>query len=242
MPRSELVQSLLRGLDILKLISSRPEGMSLAELSAVTGLKKPTIHNLLRTLIARDMAARGANNRFTAGNALAELASSRQQQQRTQKIESALLALQKLFPGHTITVSTVRGESICCIKRVSPDLPGVVQSPLERLFMPYSSVSAIALQAAAKPEQVIELENCYPFEEFGIGKWGSCENFERHKKDVLEKGYCEQQLEKHYSLAFIMPDFLVLGFSTNGKVPAFAAFTAAAEKFRRSVWGSAAGQ
>ena len=32
MPRSELVQSLLRGLDILKLISSKPEGMRLNEL------------------------------------------------------------------------------------------------------------------------------------------------------------------------------------------------------------------
>ena len=242
MPRSELVQSLLRGLDILKLISSRLEGMSLAELSAATGLKKPTIHNLLRTLIARDMAARGANNRFTAGSALAELADSGQQQERNRKIENALLVLQKLFPGHIITVSTVRGESVCCIKRVSPDCPGVVQSPQERLFMPDSSVSAIALQAAAKPEQITGLESRYAFEEFGMGKWGSRENFERHKKEVLAKGYCEQQLEKHYSLAFIMPDFLVLGFSINGKAPVFAAFTAAAEKFRRSVWGTPAGQ
>ena len=54
MPHSELVQSLLKGLDLLKLISLKNNGVRLNELAAETGIKKTTLHNLLRTLCARD--------------------------------------------------------------------------------------------------------------------------------------------------------------------------------------------
>ena len=57
MANSDLVQSLLRGLDIVELLAAHPEGMRLNDLADATGLKKPTAHNLLRTLCARDFVA-----------------------------------------------------------------------------------------------------------------------------------------------------------------------------------------
>ena len=76
MPHSELVQSLLRGLDILKLISSKPEGMRLNEIVEATGLNKSTIHNLLRTMAAREFVVKDALNRFTIGPAVVEMGDS----------------------------------------------------------------------------------------------------------------------------------------------------------------------
>ena len=50
MPGNELVQSLVRAIDILSLIAEREEGVRLNELTTLTGIGKTTIHNLLRTM------------------------------------------------------------------------------------------------------------------------------------------------------------------------------------------------
>ena len=64
MPHSELVQSLLKSLDLLKLISLKNSGVRLNELAAETGIKKTTLHNLLRTLCARGFLVKDNANRF----------------------------------------------------------------------------------------------------------------------------------------------------------------------------------
>ena len=71
MANSDLVQSLLRGLDLVEMLADHPEGMYLNDLAARAGLKKPTAHNLLRTLVSRGFAARDEAGRYTAGPALA---------------------------------------------------------------------------------------------------------------------------------------------------------------------------
>ena len=73
MPHSDLVQSLLKGLDILQLISSNPEGMRLNELAGISKLKKPTLHNLLRTLAARDFVIKDPLNRYRIGDTLLQI-------------------------------------------------------------------------------------------------------------------------------------------------------------------------
>ena len=70
MANSDLVQSLLRGLDLVKLLAAHPEGAHLNDLAEATGLKKPTVHNLLRTLCARGFAARDDAGRYVVGPAL----------------------------------------------------------------------------------------------------------------------------------------------------------------------------
>ena len=98
MPHSELVQSLLRGLDILRHISSRPDGMRLNELAAVTGLKKPTLHNLLRTLAARGFVFKDSMNRFNIGHAFYEIAGTGIEAQRLAKAQNIFLELAAEFP------------------------------------------------------------------------------------------------------------------------------------------------
>ena len=237
MPRSELVQSLLRGLEILQLVASKPEGMRLNELVEATSLKKPTVHNLLRTLAAREFVVKDSLNRFSAGPAAAELAQQADKNAIEGKLSSRLLALAELFPGHVITVSTLQGSKIKCLMRVSSDLPGMVQKPAEQYFMPFVSVTAIALQAA-NPELESELEKSFPFEEFGIGKWGSEKRFAQLKTQVLKDGFCCHFTSDRSAVAFIMPDRLALGFSTRQKsVNMLEKYKAAAAEFRSSVWG-----
>ena len=237
MPHSELVQSLLRGLDILKHISTRPDGMRLNELTAVTGLKKPTLHNLLRTLIARGFVFKDNMNRFNIGPALYEISGSGTLTRRQMKAQTIFPSLAEELPGCTITLSNLSVDTVRCLLRISPDAPGELQHPAERYFTPYVMVSSIVLQAVY-PEESVRLEERYPFEEYGVGMWGSQENFSAAKQKVLQDGFCSRISQRTLSLAFAMPECYVLGFSSPVEYKyEIEKYREAASRFRNAVWG-----
>src|SRR5688572_21427757 len=55
MARNELIQSLLRAVDVLELVAQTDRGMTLAEVCTALDMKSSTVHNILRTLVARDI-------------------------------------------------------------------------------------------------------------------------------------------------------------------------------------------
>lgn len=237
MPNSELVQSLLKGLDLLKLVSLKHNGVRLSELALETGMKKPTLHNLLRTLCARGFLVKDEAGFFRIGSAVSEIAENQQTTARRTQAADLCVRLQKKFPGNVITLAALSGPAIRCIFRVSPDRPGELQRPPDRNFMPYVSVSSIVLQAA-NPFEAGLLEERYPFEEFGIGMWGELKKFEAAKEQALKQKYFLRDTGKFISIAFVMPECFTLGFS----FPHVENFCIdnhlkAAEFFRRNVWG-----
>ena len=69
MPNSELVQSLLKGIELLYLLADHSAGLSLSEIAVSSGLKKPAVHNLLRTLSSRGFVDRNEEGRYIIGTA-----------------------------------------------------------------------------------------------------------------------------------------------------------------------------
>ncbi len=237
MANSDLVQSLLRGLELVELLAGHPEGLRLNELAEKTGLKKPTAHNLLRTLCARDFAVGSGDGRYTAGPAFFAAAEQIRRSERLRDAERALLELACRFGGHVLTVATLTPGAVKCVLRVSPDLPGVVQHPESRTFMPYSSASAIVLQST-NPQEAATLESLYPFDEYGVGLWGDAAGFAAVRDRVLrERHFMRMDRNGHVALAFVMPECRSLGFSfqSNGEVK-MDDYRQAAEFFRRRVW------
>ena len=53
MSKGATVQVLDRGLDIVEQLATSEKGMSIQELSAATGLPKPTVHRILATFTQR---------------------------------------------------------------------------------------------------------------------------------------------------------------------------------------------
>ena len=237
MANSDLVQSLSRGLELVELLAGHPEGLRLNELAEKTGLKKPTAHNLLRTLCARNFADRTEDGRYIAGPVFHAAAEQIKRSERTRNAEEALLELADRFDGHVLTVATLTASAVKCVLRVSPDLPGVVQHPESRTFMPYSSASAIVLQSA-NPQEASRLEALYPFDEFGAGLWGDAAGFAAARDQVLrERYFMRTNRNGHVAVAFVMPECHSLGFSfqPNGEVK-MDDYRQAAEFFRRRVW------
>lgn len=231
-----MVQSLLRGVELLKLISSSPDGLRLNELCAAAGLKKSTVHNLMRTLCFCNFAFKDANSRFHIGPAVQEIAEGTPERSKLRHTRSAMQKLRERFPGCTITLAVLAGAEIRCLLRVTPRTPGVVQFPGRRYFMPYVSASAILLQSLY-PERAALLEQQYPFEEYGAGLWGTPENFSAAKERVVQRGFCSRFSKDMVLAAFALPEFHVLGFNfPAGTEPDWEEFKTAVAEFRRAIW------
>lgn len=236
MPNSELVQSLLRGMDILKHISSRTDGMRLNELTAATGLKKPTLHNLLRTLAARGFVFKDSMNRFNIGPALYEIAGTGTLARRQMRAQTIFARLADKAPEAIITLASLSVDNVRCLLRISPDSPGELQRPFERSFTPYVMVSSIVLQAVY-PEEAKQLETRYPFDEYGIGMWGSIENFTAAKARVLQDGFYCRISNNRMSAAFALPEYCALGFCFPvHENPDIEKYRKIAAEFRQLVW------
>ena len=236
MANSDLVQSLLRGLDLLKIISARQEGTRLNELAVLTGMKKPTLHNLLRTLAARGFVVKDEVNRFRLGPGLLEIVSSQRSADRRSRAAGKLRDLAEIFPDSVITLSVLNAGEINSVFRISPDYPGELQQPEDHRFVPYTSASAVVLQAV-HPQKTRHWEAVYPFDEYGAGMWGNVENFKKVISEVSRKKWYSRT-GNSFLIAFAMPGGYALGF----KAPLeqkddVKRFLEAAGSFRKAVWG-----
>ena len=80
MPHNELIQSLLRAMDVIELVAQSERGLSLGEVCNSLKLKQPTAHNLIRTLISRDFVEKTTSPvRYRLGPAVTRLADERQE-------------------------------------------------------------------------------------------------------------------------------------------------------------------
>lgn len=216
MPKSELVQSVLRSMELIRLTASRPDGMKLAELAEAANLQKSTAYNLLRTLCAGGFLCKDSGNVFHLGPGFTELALAANTNPLIQRAEKAILHLHKIFPNDVITLSVML-DGIAHVKlRCSADQPGRIQHPENRTFPPYLTVTSLALYAV-NPQMAAYIEQRFPFEDYGEGMWGSKSNFNRAVNDTLQRGYALRQVEDRFAAAFILPEGFVLGFGGIGQ-------------------------
>lgn len=211
MPKSEMVQSVLKALDLLRAATEAPNGMRLNELAAAVDLKKTTAHNLVRTLCARGFLVKDAANRFVPGVAIRELARHGKNNAVLAEASRQMRELGLCFPAAVITFTELTPAAIACRLRLSPDRPGELQHPLERLHAPYVSVTAVCLQATGS--NAAEFERTFPFQEYGVARWKTNDSFLKEKAAVRRRGYCMQRHLARLAIAFPVPENYALGFS-----------------------------
>ena len=243
MPGSELVQSLLRGLDLLQIAAADPEGLTLSEIAQRAKLQKSTVYNLLRTLCAKGFLEKSSDNRFRRGAALTALVSDGKNAAILERAATALQTVHRKFPKDALVFTALENGTAKVKLRFSPDRPGELQWWANRHFPPYLSVTALALQAA-NPAQSTLIEQQYPFEEYGEALWGNEEVFQEELNKISQQGYCWRQKPGQLSMAFILPCGFVLGFSFCGKEGREDAWhqvelrLEAAKEFQSMVWQS----
>jgi DNA-binding IclR family transcriptional regulator len=202
MPHSELVQSLLRAVDVIELIAQSERGLSLGEVCNSLGLKQPTAHNLIRTLVARDFVEKTSSPvRYRLGSAVIRLAEERAShsvvRQASMIVQDLFERLRAYLPAKlhpeeeaTISFSQHVGGEVVMLLRLRMQRPGVLERP-KRVMSAYQSATPICFQAFWSPEEREEYRRLHPFLEQGVQVWKTRDRFEIFLSRVRALGYAQ---------------------------------------------------
>lgn len=191
MAYNNLVQSVLRGMDIILEIGKSDRGMTLRELSARLNLKIPTLHNLLRTLKARDFIRQCPGEaRYILGPTLFDLTALNCESCLMTEAEKAVRSLfDEMEQKATITFSEQIGGELITILRMSPDQPTMLQKPRRQTLNPYASATALVLHAFGSEEDRQTVQERYPFQDYAGPFVNDLVRFNELAKQVRQHGY-----------------------------------------------------
>lgn len=192
MAGSDLVQSLLKGLDILALAGESDGGVRLSDICEHQGLKASTAHNLVRTLAARSFLTKTEAGRYIPGSAVDELVRRKGESRLMQRAKTVVRRLSDFLPEATVTFAVVEGGDIVVALRMSPDRPGTLQQNRERTFNLYANASGLVLQAFGSDSQLTALRHRFPFQEYGALLWHTQERLREYLDEVRRCGYAER--------------------------------------------------
>ncbi len=215
MAHSDLVQSVAKALDVLKYIASCPDGCKLCDLAAHFGMKPPALHNILRTMTDREFLRKTSGGVYFAGDALQEIASLLPDS--LADCERIMVELRGGYPEATITIAELTPHAVVSRRRISPDEPGLIQIPENRIFPPYCSVTGL-VTLGCSGMSAAEMEARWPFEEFGAPDWQSREALMAAFARCREDGYAVKQADSGLTAAVPLGRGRALGI----KVPVMA--------------------
>ena len=192
MPGNELVQSLVRALDIMESVSRSPSGVRLADVSDELGLNTTTAYNLMRTLAERGYLQKDSLNRYRLGRAVTELLVQERSHILMQSSGTMLLKLASAMPGCVAGVTNLCDNHLRTVLRVSPERRNVLQYPVSMTLPLYSSCTGLAflMQSVYAPG----LFSYWPFEENGANFWKSKENLDAFLEKAREQNFVTMDL------------------------------------------------
>lgn len=215
---SDLVQSVLRSLDILDMIAQSEKGLSLQEICSVLGLKQPTAYNLIRTLVSRNYVERtGSPVRYRLGGAVVRLADDVTNHQLVRRAGEGLRKLyhdivaqipRKLGPGDDVAVSFAQaiGGEIRLLLRVRSDRPDVLTRPMS-LMGPYRSTSSLIYQAYWTPEERAAYRRAHPFAKHAADMWKNTQELDSYLFKIRQQGYASPPIYPEEEFRLSVPVF-----------------------------------
>lgn len=184
MANNNLVNSLLKGLDILTLVGRSENGMRLSGIAELMGLKVPAVHNLIRTLLERGFLEKRNGNLLYIGPVLMDIAGIQQDSSIAKAAEKVLQSLHETLPRGVVVFGVATPREIRQIFRISYDRPRVLQRFSGDCFHLYSSAAGLLGLAFANEVSRLLLEERHPFAEFGLHLWRDRAHLECFLEDV----------------------------------------------------------
>ena len=173
MANSDLVGSVVKAMDLVKITASAKDGLKMSELAEMANLKTMTCFNLIRTLVAGGFLEK-INGRIYVGSEISHISRSRYRSDFFRNAEDSLLKLNRLFPRATTVFAVAGAYGAEQTHRIGFEHPGVIQRLNNEIMPPYASAAGLLTLAFIQDEDVkLRIEEKYPFSEFGINLWKS---------------------------------------------------------------------
>lgn len=170
MANNNLVGSLVRSMNIVKLVGETQSGLPLGKIATALQLKIPTCYNLIRTLVAGGFLEK-RNKRFFFGRELKRIAELHEESIFVEQAEAELLSLYQRIPRGTVIFGEAGKYGIRQTLRISFDRPGVIQHLEHEPMHPYATASGLIGLAFAGEESYLLQSEKWSFAEFGIMLW-----------------------------------------------------------------------
>ncbi len=179
MGEAQSVQSVVKAVQVLKLLGDAPEGLSLQDLAGAMGQKPPGVHHLVQTLVAGGLVERtGPAVRYRIGVGVFDLVGKQTAHWLRREASVVLEGIVREAPLATALLAQVQEGDVVATLRMSPDRPGLVQRPSRQAMGVYGSASSLLFQAYWPAGVLKEFRERYLFEEYDSG-WGSVEELEK---------------------------------------------------------------
>ncbi len=185
-----VLQSVLRGFQVLEIVAAAHDGAALKDIAGQMGLKPPTAHILLNTLLAGGyLARRPGDLRYRLGEAAFRLTDRYLENTLRQGAEQAVRSIAAQMPKATVILVEPRDLDFYVLFRISPDFPGLIQMPRERRMTPYQSATALLCQAFSAPEERLAFRQHHDFFEEGKTTWGTENKLDAFLNKSRRRGY-----------------------------------------------------
>lgn len=204
MAGSNLVQSVLRGTEIVEVVARSEEGLTLNEISLQVKLKATTVYNILRTFCVSGWLEKDSDGKYFIGSGLLSAVRAGNGSAVLAQAIPVMLELNEQFPNGTLTFSEFAADGIWCRLRMSPDRQGMIQRRVLQHFPPYTSATGIVFQAFMSEEEFSPVAELYPFHDYNLQQWDNEKDFEDHLAEVRAAGYALRPgaITKNLAIAF----------------------------------------
>lgn len=207
MAEEKYIQSLVRGLTIVDLIADSDDGLSLRRVCELTGLKRATGHNLVKTLVSTGYVERAIKPiRYRLGRRVLDVAAKHYD---TKLVRCATKVMTQLFgdlrdvlmleyepnwpDDATIVLSRPIGGDAVMFLRVTPERPDVVERPTKS-HHPYGSAVSLVMQAFWTEDERQAYRAKYPFWQHGAALWETEQKLDEFLAGVRELGYAAPKI------------------------------------------------
>lgn len=194
---TSVVQSLLRGLDLLRRLGAADHPLSLRELAEITGLKEPTLYKLLQTLVAAGFAEKTDRPvLYSVGPEVFDLADGYLRRSVLSRADAVVRAVFEHLYEHRATVVLAQAPAgeVEVVMRMSPERPDILQRPRGQVMQPYTSACSLAFQAFWTETERQAYRRRHPFWEEGAHLWETPEKLDEYLQRVRDTGFATPQL------------------------------------------------
>ncbi len=202
-----MVQALLRGMEILQIVSSCENGIRLYELAEKMGLKRTTVFNLAKTLIDGGYLKKGDGAVYELGPELFALCARRESSQDRRRMAAKMLEFHQSHPDTVLFYTELGTHDVNARIYISRGRDAAPQFPADVTLSPYLTVCGMIFFAYAPDEQLNGIRLRHPFAFEGSECWQSGENFSRALELTRKNGYAESPATPPGELKFGLPVF-----------------------------------
>jgi len=202
-----MVQALSRGIAILRLAAAHPDGIRLCELAAAMQLKRTTVFNLAKTLIAEGLLEKDAGAAYRPGPGLEALFRRPSPDAFYRRTAELLAAFHREHPETTMFYSELGLHDINGRIFFNRGTNADAQFPTDATLNPYLTVCGLIFFALAPDEQLGGLRLRHPLQLEGNDIWRSPADFARAVNRVRKQGFAESPATPRGELKFGVPVF-----------------------------------